>query len=260
MISDRLKTEFLKSIDFNPEPLLKKKESETLPVDYFDFYNSQSGVYSSKIEGEDIDFDSFFKHKFLGVRYNPDYTRRADDLFDSYQFILKNKLERNNVFAAHSLLSKHLLPPDQRGQLRTNLMFVVNDEDRIEYVACDPEKVNVELKSFFDKVEDLTSKKLTFLETFFYAAQIHLVFVKIHPMQDRNGRMGRLLEKWFLIEHLGRCAHAVELEKNYFLNKKKYYANIRKLGLEYSSLDWSRSLDFLRMTVMSLKEDTHRAT
>ncbi|MFA7066498.1 MAG: hypothetical protein WC199_06900, partial [Dysgonamonadaceae bacterium] len=32
-------------------------------VDYFQFYKSVSSVYSSKIEGEEIDFDSYFKHK-----------------------------------------------------------------------------------------------------------------------------------------------------------------------------------------------------
>lgn len=48
-----------------------------MPVDYFQFYKSVSSVYSSKIEGEDIDFDSFFKHKFLKVKFKPDYTRKS---------------------------------------------------------------------------------------------------------------------------------------------------------------------------------------
>ena len=46
---------------------IKKAE---IPVDHFQFYKSVSSVYSSKIEGEDIDFDSYFKHKFLKVKFN----------------------------------------------------------------------------------------------------------------------------------------------------------------------------------------------
>ena len=120
MISDLLKDEFLKSIDFDPLMAIKSKKEESLPVDYFDFYNSISSVYSSKIEGENIDFDSFFKHKFLKVEYNPDYTKKSEDLFKAYQFIQKNRFIKKNVFKAHEILSEHLLPSSQRGRIRPN--------------------------------------------------------------------------------------------------------------------------------------------
>ena len=87
------------------------------------------------------------------------------------------------------------------------------------------------------------------MTTFYYASMIHLVFVKIHPFQDGNGRTARLLEKWFLIEKIGQKAIAVQLEKNYYKHLKNYYANIIKLGLEYEVLDYGKSLDFLLMTV-----------
>jgi hypothetical protein len=96
------------------------------PVDYFKFYNSVSSVYSSKIEGEGIDFDSFFKHKFLNVSYQPDYTRRSDDLFMAYEFIFGNKLTLQNFKKAHAILSVNLLPTTQQGLVRTNPMFVIN--------------------------------------------------------------------------------------------------------------------------------------
>ncbi|MEM6964745.1 MAG: Fic family protein [Bacteroidota bacterium] len=253
MISDLLKKEFVVSVDFNPMVEIKKRKAEQLPVDYFDFYNAVSSVYSSKIEGEEIDFDSFFKHKFLMVNYNPDYTKKSEDLFKAYEFIQNNPLTADNVFEAHNILSEHLLPTQQRGRVRNNPMFVINEEDRIEYVACEPNRVEAALDTFFSKADELVSKNLSVVETFFYAAQIHLVFVKIHPFQDGNGRTARLLEKWFLIMHLGKDAVAVDLEKNYYKNRKHYYDNIRKLGLEYQNLDWSKALDFLKMTIFSLK-------
>ena len=253
MISDSLKAAFIKSIDFSPIGRIEKNKREQLPVDYFDFYNAVSSVYSSKIEGEDIDFDSFYKHKFLDVPYLSDYTKKSEDLFRAYEFIQKKKFTPKNVFKVHEIISKHLLPKNQRGKIRPNPMFVINEEDRIEYVACEPQLVKGELDKFFKQLNRLLKENISVIETFFYAAQIHLVFVKIHPMQDGNGRTARLLEKWFLLEKLGQDAVSVALEKNYFKNRKAYYNNIRKIGLEYQNLDYTKSLDFLQMTINSLK-------
>ncbi|MFK7971213.1 MAG: Fic family protein [Bacteroidia bacterium] len=253
MISDLLKDSFSSAVDFDPLEAIRLKKEEMLPVDYFDFYHSVSSVYSSKIEGENIDFDSFFKHKFLNVEYNPDYTKKSDDLFKAYQFVQKNPFTKENVFKVHSILSEHLLPASQRGILRNNPMFVLNEDDRIEYVACEAKWVSSELDVFFEKAVTLLNADVSPVDAFFYAAHIHLSFVKIHPFQDGNGRTARLLEKWFLIEKLGQDAVSIELEKNYYLNRKDYYKNIRQIGLEYDTLDYSKGLDFLLMTIGSLK-------
>ena len=90
---------------------------------------------------------------------------------------------------------------------------------------------------------------------FYYASLIHIVFVKIHPFQDGNGRTARLIEKWFLLEKLGVIANSIQLEKNYYQNLEAYYNNIKILGLEYENPDFKKSLDFLLMTVNSIKEN-----
>ena len=64
-------------------------------------------------------------------------------------------------------------------------------------------------------------------------------------MNDGNGRLARLLEKWFLAEKLGEKAWFLQSEKNYYENHNQYYQNIRKLGLEFETLDYEKSLDFL---------------
>ena len=253
IIPTELFNEFDQDVDFDPIEALTKKLEENLPVDYFQFYNSVSSVYSSKIEGENIDYDSYFKHKFLSVKYQPDYTKKADDLFNAYEFIQKNRLSEENVIKAHGILCKHLLPKSQRGRIRNNPMFVINEEDRIEYVAAQPSIVKREWEKLFNDISILSGAELTPKETFYYAAMIHLVFVKIHPMQDGNGRTARLMEKWFLQEKLGEKATSIELEKNYYISRKDYYKNIRKIGLDYESLDYAKSLDFCLMTINSLK-------
>jgi Fic family protein len=74
-----------------------------------------------------------------------------------------------------------------------------------------------------------------------------LVFVKIHPWNDGNGRSGRLLEKWFLAEKLGSKAWFIQSEKMYYQQHQTYYKNIRILGLEYNELNYEKALSFLLM-------------
>ena len=89
---------------------------------------------------------------------------------------------------------------------------------------------------------------------FYFASLIHLVFVKIHPWNDGNGRSARLLEKWFLAQKLGAKSWFMQSEKYYYLHHQTYYQHIRKLGIEYAELDYSRALPFLLMLPGALTE------
>ncbi|HEY9197184.1 MAG TPA: hypothetical protein VIM77_12995, partial [Mucilaginibacter sp.] len=112
-------------------------ESE-LSADTFSFYTSVSAVFSSKIEGENIELDSFMKHKMLGVKFLPDYTQKIDDLYDAYQFAQQSPLNAQAVVNAHQIITRHILQHDRRGQSRAGNMFVITADGKIEYVACVP--------------------------------------------------------------------------------------------------------------------------
>lgn len=254
ILTDTLLDDYTEAVKESPLDKIDKIKKLEIPVNYFQFYKSVSSVYSSKIEGEDIDFDSYFKHKFLKIKFKPDYTRKADDLYAAYDFIDNHSLTLENVQKAHAILSKNLLPISQQGLIRHNPMFVINSDDKIEYVAASPATVKSELDKLFYDIDILLRTNLNPFEIFYYSALLHLVFVKIHPFQDGNGRTARLIEKWFLIEKIGKKATSVQLEKNYYKNLKAYYANIRVIGLEYETLDYSKSLDFLLMTVKGIDD------
>jgi Fic family protein len=252
ILNEQLIQEFKESCIISPLEKLNQLKKEELTVDYFQFYNSVSSVYSSKIEGEEIDFDSYFKHRFLHVKFKPDYTQKADDLYAAYEFIERNQINLENIKKAHKILSKNLLPKSQQGFIRTNPMFVLNSDDKIEYIAANPQQLDKELAKFSHDLELIVNSNLNDYEIFYYASLLHLVFVKIHPFQDGNGRTARLIEKWFLRQKIGEKAAAIQLEKYYFINNADYYRNIRKIGLEYEFLDYSKSVDFLLMTAKSI--------
>ncbi|WP_310377878.1 Fic family protein [Flavobacterium sp.] len=238
-----------------PQGLEKKFEAlcdADISNDSFSFYTSVASVFSSKIEGEEIELDSYIKHKKYGIAFLPDYTKKIDDLYDAYCFAKKNTLNQNNISESHKLLGKHIVAKNQQGKHRVQNMFITNDEGRIEYVAALPHQLENQMTQFYDDIEWLLKQNLTFDEVFYFASMIHLVFVKLHPWNDGNGRTGRLLEKWFLFEILGEKAWFVQSEKNYYQNHQLYYDNLRRLGFEYESLDYSKATPFLEMLPKSL--------
>jgi Fic family protein len=229
----------------------KLTESE-VSVSAFSFYTSVSAVFSSKIEGEDIELDSFIKHKLSGVKFLPDYTQKIDDLYATYQFAQTNELNKKHIRQAHKLLTAHILHKSQRGKTRTDKMFVITPDGKIEYVACAGSVVKSEMKKLYSDIKILINTELDIKEVFYFASLIHLVFVKIHPFNDGNGRTARLLEKWFLAQKLGAKAWYLQSEKYYYQKHSIYYNNIRALGLEYDLLEYSKALPFLKMLPQAL--------
>lgn len=218
----------------------------------FDFYNSVSSVYSSKIEGENIELDSYIKHKFYKVAYQPDYTKKTDDLFNAYQFAQDHPLDFRNAMQAHQLLSENLLAPSARGTIRTNLMFVMDDKDNIVYVACEPSRVKEETEKLFNDIDILLHTDLTSEEVFYYASLIHFMLVKIHPMQDGNGRLSRLIEKWFITSKLGDSFRKIKSEKYYYMHLKDYYHYLAITGMEYDNLQITKCIPFLLLLPESI--------
>lgn len=218
-----------------------------ISTDTFSFYTSVASVFSSKIEGEEIELDSYIKHKKFGIEFLPDYTKKIDDLYNAYTFAKTHELNEKNVAKVHKLLSKHIVAKNWQGKFRNQNMYVSTPDGRIEYVAASPFEVETEMKKFYDDISFLLKADMTIEEVFFYASFIHLVFVKIHPWNDGNGRSARLLEKWFLAQKLGKKAWFVQSEKNYYQQHQTYYKNIRLLGLEYPELDYKQALPFLLM-------------
>jgi Fic family protein len=241
------------------ETILKgyeRLEDSELSVQNFSFYTSVAAVYSSKIEGEDMELDSYVKYKRFGIEFLPDYTRKIDDLYDAYQFAKKNKCNKKNIEEAHRMLTKHILPESKRGKLRTGNMYVTTPDGRIDYVAASPAVVPAELEKFYADLALLLLENLSLKEVFYFASLLHLVFVKIHPFDDGNGRTARLIEKWFLAEKIGEKAWLIQSEKNYYQHHQLYYKNIKLLGLEYEELNYSNALFFLLMLPESLKLST----
>ena len=223
------------------------KEKEWTPEN-FRFYTAVSVMSSSRIEGETLEVDSYVKHKLLNIEYLPNLTEKPNDLYKAYEFARDNQLSVQNFLKVHAIATEHLLPASQRGQVRTgNMLIMEQHTNRIQYEAANAFIVQHEFEKFWEEIDDLLKEKLSVEEVFYFAALIHLVFVKIHPFNDGNGRTGRLLEKWFIANKSGEIAWYIGSEYYYYQNLQNYYNNLARTGLFYEELNYERALPFLIM-------------
>lgn len=252
ILSNDLLSEYLEKAPQGLNLAFEALKDAEISTDSFSFYTSVSSVYSSKIEGEAIELDSYVKHKKFGIEFSPEYTRKIDDLYVAYTFAKVNELNKETIAQAHSLLSKNILTKNKQGTYRTQNMYVSTPDGRIEYVAASPFELEAEMEKFYTDLTLLLKTEMSIEEAFFYSSMIHLVFVKIHPWNDGNGRSARLIEKWFLAEKLGDKAWYIQSEKMYYDQHQTYYSNISLLGLEYPTLDYTKALAFLLMLPSSV--------
>jgi len=240
-------------LDMDIQAELLAIEQLKLEPHSFTFYTSVSVMSSSKIEGEQLEVDSYVKHKMLNVAYLPELTEKPNDLYKAYLFAKGNNLSETNFLAAHKLISAHLLPALHQGAVRKTEMLVMEHKTgRIQYEAAPAAIVKKLNNRLWKEIKDLLHQKLTLEEIFYYASFIHLAFVNIHPFTDGNGRIARLLEKWFLAEKLGEQAWFIKSEKYYYKHVNEYYKNLARLGLFYEILDYEKSIPFLLMLPQSL--------
>ena len=252
LIPTDLLQDYLRNLPAGLQEAVDRLQDAELSTPNFSFYTSVASVFSSKIEGEAIELDSYLKHKRDGIAFQPDYTKKIDDLYEAYEFAQVNPLYELCMKAAHRLLSKNLVASAWQGNYRAQNTYVNTEDGKIEYLAPLAQHVKSEMEKLFIDILNLMQTDLSIEELFYFAAMIHLVFVKIHPWNDGNGRSARLIEKWFLAEKLGHKAWFIQSEKMYYLNHQGYYQNIRALGLEYEHLDYSKAMPFLEMLPKAL--------
>lgn len=218
----------------------------------FDYLTKASAVYSSNIEGNSIDLNSFMNYELNKDKFKVGKEiEEIENLIEAYEFAQKNGLTETNLLKCHKIFSETLLIKSKRGNYRIEQVGVFG-KSGIAYLAIEPEFIEKEMKLFFSDISDLLISALTKEEVFYYASLIHLRFAHIHPFRDGNGRAARLLEKWFISEKLGKEFWRIPSEEHYKINQKEYYETIN-LGVNFYELNYDRCLGFLKLLPNCLK-------
>ncbi len=218
-------------------------------------YNVQaSAVYSSNIEGNTIDLNSYMNYKLSQELKKPQKEiREIENLITAYEYAQNNPLTETNFLNCHKILSKTLVSAANRGKYRKEKVGVFG-QNGLVYLSIEPEFVAERMKEFFIEIKELLDNtNMQTEEVFYYASLIHLMFAHIHPFRDGNGRAARLLEKWFITEKLGQLFWNLPSERYYKEQQAEYYNNIN-LGVNYYELNYDNCLPFLLMLPLCLKK------
>ncbi len=218
----------------------------------FNFYFSNSAVYSSMIEGNIIDFDSYMKYSSSGMNNTGKSYKEIEDLKMAYSYAKDHKLNLANLLECHKIMTNTIIEDiNYRGLIRDKDVYIFANGKKI-YTGANKEIVNNEMIKLFYDIEILTLNDLSINQIFYFASMLHLIFVHIHPFANGNGRSSRLIEKWFLAEKLGENAWFIQSERLYQERITKYYKNVN-LGDNYNSINYSNSIPFLLMLPMALR-------
>lgn len=218
----------------------------------FEYLTKSSAIYSSNIEGNSIDLNSYMNYEMNKDKFKVGKEiEEIEDLIEAYEFAQHNKLNEENLLTCHKIFSGTLLIRSKRGKYRIEQVGVFG-KSGLTYMAVEPEFIGKEMKVFFQDLNELISLDLNEIETFYFASLIHLLFAHIHPFRDGNGRAARLIEKWFVTEKLGRDFWKMSSEEYYKKNQAKYYETIN-LGVNYYELNYDKCIGFLEMLPNCLK-------
>ena len=163
-------------------------------------------VYSSEIEGVRMNIDevrSSIAHR-LGIE-NVKYTAPSHyidsvvgamlDAVQHYdQYLTKDKLCAWQAAFFPSCLSDGARI--EVGKYRTNEEHIVSGmfgREKIHYIAPSPERVEEEMRQFLDWFNSNESESYVIR-----SAVAHFRFVSIHPFEDGNGRLARILSEMLL--------------------------------------------------------------
>ncbi len=211
-------------------------------------------VYSSMIEGNPIDLETYYKYFTSGMNTKTKSFKEISDLESAYVYARDHVINEKNILHIHNLLTKtDAIEKKYRGAYRDKNVSVMKNGNEIVYSGATATIVNSEMDKLFHDISILRDRKLSFAKIFYYAAMIHLIFVAIHPFADGNGRAARLIEKWFLVDKLGKMAWGINSEKLYLQRNYSYHKNINRIGISYETIDYDFSIPFLKMLPMALR-------
>lgn len=124
------------------------------------------------------------------------------------QELYKEKLSWELICELHSMITDRTISQDKQGKLRETLdekgnRLVVKpwDEQTITYVTPDKEFVEKQLPRLIDFANDDEGDENGFIHPLIKAIMLHFWIGLLHPFEDGNGRLARILFYWYVFRN-----------------------------------------------------------
>lgn len=220
---------------------------------------SIEGVESSRIEGEILDRESFQSSLKKQLRLHnsqkqqPDKESQMAEILSDVYASFDKPLTHEMLWEWHSKLFSNQAQIADCGKYRTHAepMQIVShryDSPRVFFEAPPSPLMIKEMETYVNWF-NATKNSLPIL---LRAAIAHLYFESIHPFEDGNGRIGRVLVEKVLSQGVGRpvlIAVSKVLEKR----KKEYYAALGRCNRTLDAEDW---VEFFANTILQAQNES----
>ena len=175
------KRQLLQSLNPKPEIISKIQRVSLL----------KSSLYSARIEGNSLTWQNLEESED-----NKD-EKEISNIYQAIQYIDKELNKRLNlttdtILALHKKVMNQLTP--EAGHFRREMSAIFNQTGIAVYLPPPPNKVNELITQLINFINS-DDEKFPIIS----ALISHLIFEKIHPFMDGNGRVGRLLISTILL-------------------------------------------------------------
>ncbi len=221
----------------------------------------QEAVLSSKIEGTRASLSDIYQ-KDLGEKYDQEKENDIEEI-NNYRNALafatedltRRPLCLNMLKDIHfRLLAGVRGHNKKRGEFRTTDVFIGAAGDTIENAKYVPPQY-VDMIPALDNFEKYMHKEDE--ETLVQLAILHAQFEIIHPFNDGNGRMGRILIPLYLYSKNYLRSPVFYLSEYLENNRGEYYNRLNKISAEG---DWQSWVEFfLKAVIIQSETNTQRA-
>lgn len=203
----------------------------------------KSALYSAKIEGNSLILEEAENLQAI----DPKLRERIEieNILSAFSLIRgkDKKIEINFqlILKLHSFVMKNLLPETLIGKIRKNPSAIFNQAGIAVYVAPSPAIVTPlveQLVTFVNKEPETLIPVKAFLS--------HLIFEKIHPFEDGNGRVGRLLMQAILVKDGYHFNYLLFIEE-IINNRKSEYYNLLERDDSSSFLEFMLEIMFEKL-------------
>lgn len=180
----------------------------------------KSALYSAKIEGNTLVLEEAENLKTI----DPKIKERIEieNILSAFGFIQGKSenitINSQFILKLHNIVMKNLLPNEEIGKLRKKPSAIFNKAGFAVYVTPPPTslpKLTEQLIAFINEDSETLIPVKAFLS--------HLIFEKIHPFDDGNGRVGRLLMQAILAKGNYHFNYLLSLEEAINNKKAEYY-------------------------------------
>lgn len=179
----------------------------------------KSSLFSARIEGNPLtlgDFDTISSDKQKKIEvFN---ILNAASFIDK-EFKAGDKITKKNILDLHKIAMDNLTT--EKGILRNEMGAIFNMAGVAVYVSPPPKEISVLINKFLEYLNS-DFEKFPIVNAFIS----HLIFEKIHPFLDGNGRVGRLLVFLILKSKKQNFEISVPFEEYLDLHKDEYYDHL----------------------------------